>query len=220
MKKYSSKIPPGYQKSGEIRYELGNILSFEPMQSYEPAMNSDLIYKKLGEFVVSFQWLENRFREIGWLILDPKRTQQPPKSLRKESFGELIDKVHILYTRLIDNIAPKDAEERKQAFEAITRESHALRKYRNSLIHSAYIELKAGGEVFGILRSNPRLKEYPISNDLLREQEMLTEQSFEFGMKRMADVAMQLNLHYIQLIHWAPFDEVRGHKNRPKLNDS
>lgn len=183
-------------------------------------MNSDLIYKNLGEFVVSFQWLENRFREIGWLILDPKRTQWPPKSLREENFGELIDKVQILYNGLIDNIAPEDAEERKRAFEAIIRESHALRKYRNVLIHSAYIELKAGGEVVGILRSDPRLKEYPISNDLLREQEMVTEQSFERGMKRMADVAMQLSLHYLQLIHRAPFDKARGHKDIPKLNDS
>jgi len=119
MKKYSSKIPLGYQKAGEIRYELGNILSFESMQSHEPAMNSDLIYKNLGEFVVFFQWLENRFREIGWLILDPKRTQWPPKSLRKENFGEFIDKVHSLYNRLIDSAAPQGAEERKQAFESL-----------------------------------------------------------------------------------------------------
>jgi hypothetical protein len=189
------------------------------MQSHKPAMNSDLIYKKLGEFVVSFQWLENRFREIGWLILDPKRTQWPPKLLRKENFGELIDKVHSLYDRLIDSIAPQDAKERKQAFKAIIRESHALQKYRNNLVHSAYIELKAGGEVVKILRSNPRLKQYPISNDLLYERETLTEQSFESGMKRMADIATQLNLHYTQLIHWAPFDEARSDKDRPKLDN-
>jgi hypothetical protein len=41
-------------------------------------MDIDTIYRKLGEFVVSFQWLENRFREIGWLILDPHRKHWPP----------------------------------------------------------------------------------------------------------------------------------------------
>jgi len=170
-------------------------------------MNVDLVYKKLGEFVVSFQWLENRFREIGWLIIDPKRIDWPPKSLRTESFSRLVDRVQKLYSALIDRIAPEDAEERKRAFKVIVKETHALSKYRNKLIHSAYIELKAGGEVLGLIRSNPRLKEDPTSGEVLWDQENLTEESFKSGMKRLADIAWKLNLHYIQLIHWAPFDE-------------
>ena len=95
------------------------------------------------------------------------------------------------------------------AFETIVRETQALRKYRNNLIHSAYIEIKDSGEIFGLIWSNPRLKEEPVTGTTSWEQEMLTEVSFESGMKRMADIAMQLNSHYIQLIHWAPFNKGR-----------
>ncbi len=180
-------------------------------------MNVDLVYKKLGEFVVSFQWLENRFREIGWLILGPKRTEWPPKSLRTESFNELIAKVQKIYSELVNRISPEDAEERKMAFETIVRETQALRKYRNNLIHSTYIELKSGGEVLGLIRSNPKLKEDPLSNEVFWDQEALTEESFESGMKRMGDIAIQLNLCYTQLIHWAPFDRDRDARGSTRI---
>lgn len=181
-------------------------------------MNVNLVYQKLGEFVVSFQWLENRFREIGWLILDPKRTEWSPRSLRTESFNELIDKVQKMYFELISRISPEDADERKRAFEGIIRETNLLRLYRNNLIHSAYIELQSGGEVFGLIRSNPKLKEDPTSNKIFWDQEALTEESFESGMKRMADVAIQLNLHYTQLIHWAPFDRAGDARGSTRLD--
>lgn len=175
-------------------------------------MNIEVIHKNLGEFVVSFQWLENRFREIGWLIIDPKPKYWPPKTLRTENTSKLINKVQKLYCDLINKIAPEDAEERKQSFEEIVEKTHALRKYRNKLIHSAYIEIKASGQVFGLLRSNPRLEEDPISGGLLWDQEKLTENSFKDGMKQMAEIAWQLNLHYTQLIQWAPFDKARSVK--------
>ena len=178
-------------------------------------MDIDAIYRKLGEFVVSFQWLENRFREIGWLILDPHRKHWPPRALRNESFNTLVDKVQKLYLSLIDRLAPDDAEERKRAFQAIVTESHELRRYRNRLIHSAYIELKAGGEIIGLLRSNPTLKEEPTSDELLWDQEVLKDESFQSGMKRMAEVAFDLNMHYVQLIHWAPFDKTRRGLTKP-----
>lgn len=177
-------------------------------------MNIEAIYKNLGEFVVSFQWIESRFREIGWLIIDPERKYWPPKTLRTEDTNKLINKVKKLYCEVIDRIAPEDAEERKQSFEEIVEKIHALRKYRNKLIHSAYIDIKASasGEVFGLVRINPRLEEDPISNELLWDQENLTENSFKDGMKQMAEIAWQLNMHYMQLIHWAPFDKARSVK--------
>ena len=165
-------------------------------------MNIEVIYKNLGEFVVSFQWLENLYREIGWFIIDPERKHWPPKTLRTDRTNILINKVQKLYCDVIDGIAPEDAEERKQSFEEIVEKTHALCKYRNKLIHSAYIEIKAGGQVFGLVRSNPKLKEDPISGELLWDQENLTANSFKDGMKQIAEIAWPLNLHYMQLIHW------------------
>ena len=76
-------------------------------------MDIEVIYKNLGEFVVSFQWLENLFREIGWFIMDPERKYWPPKTWRTESTSKLMNEVQKLYCDLIDRIAPEDAEETK-----------------------------------------------------------------------------------------------------------
>jgi len=183
-------------------------------------MDIDTIYRKLGEFVVSFQWLENRFREMGWLILDPERKHWPPRALRNESFNALVNKVQKLYFPLIDRLAPDDAEKRKSAFQEIVSESHELRRYRNRLIHSAYIEVKAGGEIIGLIRSNPRLEEESTSGELLWDREILKDESFQSGMKRMAEVAFDLNMHYVQLIHWAPFGKKRRGPIKPSRRTS
>ncbi len=33
--------------------------------------NEQAVYQRIVEFAVSFQWIENKLREIGWFILDP-----------------------------------------------------------------------------------------------------------------------------------------------------
>ena len=50
------------------------------------SLNTDKIYQRIGEFVVCYQWLENKFREIGWLILDPwaKRMASQTAAKRKQ----------------------------------------------------------------------------------------------------------------------------------------
>ena len=40
--------------------------------------------QRIGEFVVSFQSLENRIREIGWFILDPGRKESPEAPTRRD----------------------------------------------------------------------------------------------------------------------------------------
>lgn len=174
-----------------------------------PGMDTDTVYRMLGEFVVSFQWLETRFREMGWVILDPHRKEWPPRALRNESFASLVDKVEELYLGLMDRLDIDDADRRKGVMSDIVRRSHQIREHRNRIIHSAYIELKAGGEVLGFLRSNPKLKEHPTSDELLWDQEPVTEETFESAMKELAQVAVDVNTCYVQLIQWAPFDKIR-----------
>lgn len=53
--------------------------------------------QRIGEFVVCFQGVENRLREIGWLMLDPGRTQWPPTSLRNLTNEKLVDRVYALF---------------------------------------------------------------------------------------------------------------------------
>ncbi|TVZ40924.1 hypothetical protein P886_0258 [Alteromonadaceae bacterium 2753L.S.0a.02] len=163
----------------------------------------DEIYKRIGEFVVSFQWIENKLREIGWFILDPSREDWPPKGLRNLSNQKLIDKVHALFIEAITKCnLPEDLEnEFKESFSVYVTSMHKFRKDRNRILHSAFIELKGGGEVQGLIRSNPKLQMDEETGESLFDQEILTGSSFEKEMKQMAEADLFLNRAYMQLIH-------------------
>jgi hypothetical protein len=82
----------------------------------ELSVDTDKIYQRIGEFVVCFQWLEHKFREIGWLILDPWPKEWPPKQLRKEGSEELIGKVESLFVDVIRRLDVPGQDERIQDF--------------------------------------------------------------------------------------------------------
>jgi hypothetical protein len=91
-----------------------------------------------------------------------------------------------------------------ELFASCAEKLHQLRRDRNRILHSAFIELKAGGEVQEILRSNPRLTTDEETGEYLFDQEALTPESFEHEMRKMAEVALFLNRAYTQLIHRYP----------------
>jgi hypothetical protein len=116
---------------------------------------------------------------------------------------ELIIKVESLYVGLLDRLNVKDSDELKDDFKSLMSDCHAMRKYRNNLLHSAFIELKSGDDVLGILRSNPKLKIDPDTGDPLFDQEMLTEAGINEHITKLAQLVLSLNNHYTQLSHWA-----------------
>lgn len=164
--------------------------------------NEDIVYQRIGEFTVSFQWLENKLREIGWFILDPERSQWPPTSLRNLTNEKLVDKVHELFVDALPKCRlPHELEaELKELFSSAANSLHLLRRDRNRILHSAFIEFKAGGEVHGLLRSNPKTQIDEETGETLFDQEWLTAESFSSENKMMAEVALFLNLAYLQLI--------------------
>jgi hypothetical protein len=173
-------------------------------QPSSPTPN-DKLYQCIGEFVVSFQGLEDLFRQIGWLILDPHRTVWPPTWFRDVTNNELLNQVERLFGDLMNAMNRADAATRKAEFASLVARSHEIRKYRNTLLHSAFIELRAGGEVIGLLRSNPKPKTDPATGDSVFDQEALTEEAIVGKLRELAEVHLSAGRHYIQLIHWAPF---------------
>lgn len=169
----------------------------------------DVVYRRIGEFIVAFQWLEHRLREIGWLIVDPTRTEWPPRSLRTESNAQLIDRVVSLYGELMASLDIDKAGHKAEEFKELGGRCHYIRKQRNRLVHSAFVELKVGGEVDGLVRSNPRLEEDPETGEPLFDQELLRSESFVELLREIGEIAGCLNMHYLQLIHWAPFEKLK-----------
>jgi hypothetical protein len=143
----------------------------------------------------------------GWLILDPERKDWPPKGLRTERTCELFDKVTDLFCDLVNRYDLPKSGWKLQELRALTAEFHKLRKYRIRLLHSVFIELKAGGEVIDILRSNPK----PVVDDtetgeITFDSEIFTEELINKKIKEIAEPAFRLGMLYKQLIHWSPFE--------------
>ncbi|MBW3528664.1 hypothetical protein KO533_19140 [Shewanella sp. NKUCC05_KAH] len=164
------------------------------------------IYQRIGEFVVSFQWIENKLREIGWFILDPERREWPPKELRNLTNNDLINKVDCLFKEALPKCKLDQNLETEidQSFSQIVKDLHQVRKDRNRILHSAFIEIKAGGDVQAIIRSNPSLGVDEETGEPSFDQEALTSESFALEMQKMAVIARFLSMAYIQLIHRYP----------------
>ena len=170
------------------------------------ALDESAIYRRIGEFVVLYQWIENRLREIGWFILDPDRRSWPPTALRSISSAELFTRVEALFLdalpkcRLGDELESEYRTSFARCAEAFTE----LRKARNKILHSAFVELKAGGDIAAIMRVDPRGDIDPETGDRLFDSQTLSSESFSAEFEIMAKLAMFLNRCYIQLLHRLP----------------
>lgn len=168
--------------------------------------NEQVVYQRIGEFAVSFQWIENKLREIGWFVIDPHRKKWPPPDLRNLTNERLVDKVHDLFLEALPKcrLGLELETDFRESFARAVIQLHRLRRDRNRILHSAFIEMKAGGDVHGLLRSGTRYQVDDETGDAHFDQEILTEDSFSNEMKAVAELAMFLNRAYMQLIHRYP----------------
>ncbi len=158
-------------------------------------------HKALGEFVVIFQWVENLYRQIGWLILDPDRKHWPPMQLRRETNCQLVDKVTDMFVDLTKTYSFANGDEKARDILELRGHFHELRRYRNRLLHSIYVELKGGGEVHGYIRSNPEVGVDSETGELIFDQEDFTAEVIYNKIRQYGDYMLRLNFLHVQLIH-------------------
>ncbi len=169
------------------------------------ASHIDETHKAIGEFVIVFQHVENFYRQIGWFILDPERTQWPPTQLRTETNYALIKTVTELFVTLTKTYAFENGPEKAQDMQELQTHFHALRKYRNRLLHSTYIELKAGGQLHGYIRSNPEVGVDPETGELIFDQEDFSAETIHAKIEEYGGFIWRLSNIYLQLTNWHPF---------------
>jgi len=179
--------------------------------SMNNAFSVETAYKAIGEFVVVFQWAESKYREIGWFILDPERIQWPPLQLRTETNQNLIDKVTDLLVGLTNTYPFENGAEKALDMQELRTRFHELRKYRNRLLHSAYIELKAGGELQGYIRSNPNVGFDPETGEPVFDLEPFNADIVHAKLQEYAPYLFRLSQIYVQLVHWHPFARHTNH---------
>jgi hypothetical protein len=169
------------------------------------AHDLDRIYQRIGELLVSFQWLEHRIREIGWLLLDPHRAEWPPTQLRNLTNHDLICRVQELYTSRVSTFSGAGSLGYCESVRYVMARAHDARHARNGLLHAAFVELKAGGEVHALMWADPRLVLDEDGEHWVRS-EVLTEAGLLPLLASLGPLSVAVNMHYAQLIHWLPFD--------------
>ena len=178
----------------------------QPIDSQEDSdLSVDATHKALGEFAIIFQWLENLYRQIGWFILDPDRKQWPPMQLRKECNHDLINRVTDMFVQLVNTHAFPNGPGKSAEMMQLREKFHDLRRYRNRLLHSTYVELKAGGEIHGYIRSNPQIGVDSDTGELIFDQEDFSANSIHEALRDYSHHMFALGLVHVQLIHWHPF---------------
>lgn len=162
-------------------------------------------HQAIGEFVVIFQGVEDLYRQIGWFILDPDRESWPPMQLRRETTGQLIDKVTDMFVSLTQIYAFANGTEMANDILELKDRFHKLRRYRNRLLHSTYVELKAGGNVHGYIRSGPEIGVDSETGELIFDQEDFAARTIHAMLRDYVEHIHCLGRLYAQLLHWAPF---------------
>jgi hypothetical protein len=79
---------------------------------------------------------------------------------------------------------------------------HQLRSYRNQVLHSAFVELKAVGGVVGYLRTDAKRGVDPDTGEFISKLEDISAESVLAVLATFGDACFQLNMMYVQAIHW------------------
>lgn len=163
------------------------------------ALDADAIYRQIGIYVVCFQHLENQLFQICWFLTEPPYSDTGRRSLAEKSYGWLVGETG---RRVYDFLCGQNREDSEfaQRFHSHLRQCRQIGKERNSIVHSAYIHLEAGGELHGIVRSDMRKDRQGPDVDF--EREYLTEQAFADELQRIAETAVAVSIDLRQLIHW------------------
>lgn len=164
------------------------------------------LYQSIGELVMATQWVESRYRELGWFIEDPERTTWPLRILRKESLAQLINVVTDLFIELIQSSSFANGDKFATIAEAVRGALHELRSYRNQVLHSAFIELKAGEEVVGYQRTDAKRGVDPETGEFIGRLHDVSAESIRATLATFGNACFQLNMMYVQAVHWYAID--------------
>jgi hypothetical protein len=164
--------------------------------------DADEVYRQIGIFIVSFQYVESKLAEICWLLTEPPYADGERQILAQLPYGRLVQETRdrvaaFLERRQLDRPKFVDLSQR------VLDECRDLGHLRNRMVHSAYIHLEATGELQGIMRSN--LRHHGTNDDPQQDDiEFLGPESFTDTLTGLAHTAFTLGQLHIQLIHWSP----------------
>jgi hypothetical protein len=163
------------------------------------APDPDTIYRELGRFVVFFQVLENQLFQLASFALDPDHAGRGRRETADLWFKTLVDTTSLSVGAFLAEHRGEEPEFRER-LEALLGECRELARYRNKVLHSAYVFLERDGKLNEILRSDITKGVEPGEVEL--DQESLSENTFDEATGKTVEVALALGQCRLQLIAW------------------
>jgi hypothetical protein len=167
-----------------------------------PKFNVDRIYHRLGEFIATFQWFEDLLLDMVTHLVAREHHFEARPAFANMRFSEKVRVADVMFPRLLARIVATDqlAAAWEQRFSALVRGFDELNTRRNKLVHSSYVELKAGGELVGMFRSKMRLKAGKNRSALLDQGDPLAD--LDAAMKFAASLAIEAAMAAKQIAIW------------------
>ena len=164
------------------------------------AADEDAVYRQIGRFVVMFQMLEAELWQLAGYALDPASTGRGRREVTGLSFGRLVSQTLSAVGAFLDEHRPADETNVRGRLDALLSDCREIARYRNRLVHSAYVFLEASDRLAAIVRSDVSRGAGPDQVEL--DQEALDGTSFDEEMTKIAETAFEIAQCRLQLIHW------------------
>lgn len=162
--------------------------------------DEDAIYRQVGRSVVMFQALENEVLQLASYALDPEHTGRGRREAAGLWFGQLVSRTSEAVAAFLAEHRPADETDVRGRLDRLLADCGELARYRNRIVHSAYLFLEAGDDLVAVVRSD--MTRGAGEDEVDFDQEALGEASFEEAMAKIAETAFGIGQCRLQLMHW------------------
>ncbi|QKJ66740.1 hypothetical protein HQN60_08520 [Deefgea piscis] len=158
-------------------------------------MNTHSAYHQLGQFIVSFQYLEETVNEL--IVLMAKDDSVVRILINDLEYSKRLKAANVLFSHFID-LHNNTLPEMKAEFNKLASELHKLGERRNELVHSRYNPwLDINGKE-GLLRTNSKLS--GSKGKRQENEEELQPEAFNADLLRLDVAAEKLEEFRLQII--------------------
>jgi hypothetical protein len=161
-------------------------------------MNNPTAYHQLGQFIVTFQHLEDTVNNL--LVLMAHTDDSVVQIIVNDlDYGKMLNTADVLFSYFVD-IRNNTRVDAKAEFHKLMVELGKLEERRNDLVHSRYNHWTNIYGKEGLIRTNSKLR--GSKGEREEKEEELQPEAFNNDLRRLAEASEALEKFRLQVIDW------------------
>ena len=161
-------------------------------------MSPRTAYHQLGQFIVSFQHLEDAVNDL--LVLMANTDDDVVRILANDlEYGKRLNTADVLFARFVDLRSNTDSGS-KPEFHKLMVQLRELSERRNDLVHSKYNRWTNVHGKEGLLRTHSKLRGGKGERE--EKEEELQPEAFDVDLERLARAASALESFRLRIVDW------------------